>query len=125
MSYFGIADYAHEHNFVHLQYVGWPDFGAPQCTTQIITLVKTVRKLVAEKEKNVKILVHCSAGVGRSGTFISLYELMQILDSTISEYKQLERFIPVKTKDIEETSIDIFKTVFNLRKQRCEMVCIL
>ena len=119
------ADYSHEHAFDHLQYVGWPDFGAPETTAPIISLVKAVRKLVTAKTKDVKILVHCSAGVGRTGTFLALYELMEIIDTKLTEYKQLERFISVKAKDIEEGSIDIFNTVFNLRKQRCKMVGIL
>lgn len=117
-----ISGYDKEHNFDHLQYVGWPDYGAPKNTNSIFLLIKTVRKLVVAKSDNVKILVHCSSGAGRSGTFIALYHLMEMLDKNVINYKRLEQGVAEKVTSIEETTIDVFNTVFNLTKQRCEMV---
>ena len=109
--------------FDQFHYIGWPDFGAPKTTDSIIHLAKAVRKLVAQnKEQHVKVLVHCSAGVGRTGTFISLYQFMEMLDEKIPEYKRLQRLSPSRPDDLEEMTIDIFNHVFNLRKQRCELV---
>ena len=87
-------------------------------------VVKAIFKLLAsmKKKHHVKILVHGSSGVGRTGTFIALFELMEVLDAKLCEYKQQESYIPVKGNNIKEASVDIFNCVFNLRKQRCEMV---
>ena len=120
ISYDIVVEYVFSHFCDQFHYIGWPDFGAPATTHSIIVLAKTVRKIVASKNRNVKILVHCSAGVGRTGTFIALYQFMEILDEKIPEYKKLQRLS--KPGELEEMAIDIFNRVFTLRKQRCEMV---
>ena len=114
------VEYVFSHFCDQFHYIGRPDFGAPTTTHSIIVLAKAVRKIVAAKKRNVKILVHCSAGVGRTGTFIALYQFMEILDEKIPEYKKLQRLS--KPGELEELAIDIFNRVFTLRKQRCEMV---
>jgi len=92
---------------VHCQYVGWPDHGVPDHTEGIRELVKTVQK--NRKRKN-PIVVHCSAGIGRTGTFCTI-------DITLAAI----------TKHIKENSVDpfkfeIWKTVLDLRRQRDGMV---
>ena len=79
---------------------------------------------MAEKTDNVKILVHCSAGVGRTGTFVALYQMMDIIDTKFAEYKRLAGDTSIKANEMEEVAVDIFNTAFNLRKQRCDMVSI-
>ena len=84
-------------------------------------MVKDVRKLINEKMKarreKINILVHCSAGVGRTGTFIALYQLMERLDFLVPTYE--------KGGIYKNKSVDIFNTAFNLRSKRVFMVCIL
>ena len=112
--------YAHSVDQYH--YIGWPDFGAPTEVDSIIVLAKAVRKLVAENKTNSKIVVHCSAGVGRTGTFIALYHYMKVLDEMVPEYKRVQQLGDPTSVDVSEMTIDIFNHVFDLRKQRCEMV---
>ena len=111
------------HCFDHFQFTGWPENGTPNTTKPIIDLIKEIFEMISQKKEDSKILVHSSLGVGRTGTFIALLELLDMLDAKLSEFKQLNRIMPQQTsRIIEETSIDIFNTVFRLRKQRCEMV---
>ena len=60
---------------VHIHYLGWPDFGVPASTKPIIdlALLSTVfRGTVKGTKLEGPVVVHCSAGLGRSGTFIGL-----------------------------------------------------
>ena len=106
------------HSFAHLHYLGWPDFGAPSNTEPIISLVKDVRNLINESMKNcerkINVLVHCSAGVGRTGTFIVLYKIMEQLDFLVPKFD-------VADGNTNKT-IDIFYTAFLLRSKRVLMV---
>ena len=117
-----VTEYVYAHSVDQYHYIGWPDFGAPTEVDSIIVLAKAVRKLVAENKTNSKIVVHCSAGVGRTGTFIALYHYMKILDEMVPEYKRVQQLGDPTSVDVSEMTIDIFNHVFDLRKQRCEMV---
>ena len=58
-----------------MQFTGWPDFEAPKHPRDLILFLQRVKLEVAEDTS--VICVHCSAGVGRTGTFIALYNLME------------------------------------------------
>ena len=62
------------------------------------------------------ILVHCSAGVGRTGTLITLYKMMEEIEDLLPKVE--------KEGDSSNLSIDIFNTVFNFRSKRMYMVSI-
>lgn len=67
----------------HFLYKNWPDFGVPafEDLDSFFTLMRLSREKNASPE-NPRI-VHCSAGVGRSGTFIALEHLMRELDAGV------------------------------------------
>ncbi|XP_013856427.1 receptor-type tyrosine-protein phosphatase O [Austrofundulus limnaeus] len=62
---------------LHLNYTSWPDHGVPTVNAieSILQFVHIVRQQ-ANRSKD-PIIVHCSAGVGRTGTFMALDRLMQ------------------------------------------------
>lgn len=63
---------------VQLHYTGWPDHGVPSGDTMDsfrIMLDEFIAFLI-KKEEGQKAVVHCSAGVGRTGTTISLATLI-------------------------------------------------
>ncbi|XP_055887682.1 tyrosine-protein phosphatase 10D-like isoform X3 [Biomphalaria glabrata] len=97
---FKVAMGEQSRNVRHFHYLVWPDFGVPSTCTSLIRFVRTVReKLIREGGP---IVTHCSAGVGRSGTFIVLDHLLQLIR--------------------EKDEVDIFSLVYKLRKERVLMV---
>ncbi|KAL2102898.1 hypothetical protein ACEWY4_002066 [Coilia grayii] len=71
-------NYADEsQDVLHLNYTSWPDHGVPTVNAieNILQFVQIVRQQVNRTKG--PIVVHCSAGVGRTGTFIALDRLMQ------------------------------------------------
>lgn len=85
-------------------YCGWPDHGLPKDATPIMEMLNAAKTAVNMKTPS-KILVHCSAGVGRTGTFISLGHLTSLCESKSKEDK-----------------ISVFHIVRMLREQRMMMV---
>ncbi|KAF8559895.1 phosphatases II [Imleria badia] len=77
--------------FNHMLYTAWPDHGIPQEDDQasllkFLRLVHQVNK-GADDGSEPPIMVNCSAGVGRTGTFIALSSLLRfynLLDASSS-----------------------------------------
>lgn len=86
----------------HFHYTVWPDHGVPETTQSLIQFVRTVRDYINRSPGSGPTVVHCSAGVGRTGTFIALDRILQQLDS----------------KD----AVDIYGAVHDLRLHRIHMV---
>ncbi|CAG0922856.1 unnamed protein product [Notodromas monacha] len=84
----------------HYHFTTWPDFGVPEPPQTLVRFVRAFRERVGPEQK--PIVVHCSAGVGRSGTFIALDRLL----------------FHIKKEDY----VDIFGMVYEMRKERVWMV---
>ncbi|XP_011140431.2 tyrosine-protein phosphatase non-receptor type 2 isoform X1 [Harpegnathos saltator] len=54
---------------LHFHYTTWPDFGVPQCPTAFLRFLADVRQSGVLDQNAGPPVVHCSAGIGRSGTF--------------------------------------------------------
>ncbi|XP_074101697.1 tyrosine-protein phosphatase non-receptor type 1 isoform X2 [Cotesia typhae] len=54
---------------LHFHYITWPDFGVPQSPVAFLRFLVDVRKSGALDSNVGPPIVHCSAGIGRSGTF--------------------------------------------------------
>lgn len=83
-----------------LQYSNWPDFGAPAHPAHLLGLVEqcdaVLRSTQSKSEVPVErpILVHCSAGCGRTGTFCtvdSVIDMMKRQQSRLAQKRQQER----------------------------------
>nr|XP_014343789.1 PREDICTED: receptor-type tyrosine-protein phosphatase epsilon [Latimeria chalumnae] len=103
-----VRDFTLTHNlekqvrlFRQFHFHGWPEIGIPSEGKGMIDLIAAVQKQ-QQQSGNHPIIVHCSAGAGRTGTFIALSNI-------------LER---VKAEGL----LDVFQTVKSLRMQRPHMV---
>jgi len=55
---------------LHFHYTTWPDFGVPSCPDTFLEFLGAVRESGSLDCETGPAVVHCSAGIGRSGTFI-------------------------------------------------------
>lgn len=99
------------HYLCHLQYTEWPDFGVPRSTKTIRHLVDLTNQFreqySAKKDDGTygTIIVHCSAGIGRCGTFLAIQAVVE----------KLKKNIPL-------SMINIKAIVSSLREHRMAMV---
>ncbi|XP_017287525.1 receptor-type tyrosine-protein phosphatase epsilon-like isoform X1 [Kryptolebias marmoratus] len=99
-----VLTYKHEKQSQHVRHFhfhGWPEIGIPGEGRGMIDIIAAVQRQ-QQQSGNRPIVVHCSAGAGRTGTFIALSNI-------------LER---VKAEGL----LDVFQTVKSLRMQRPHMV---
>ncbi|XP_068677246.1 receptor-type tyrosine-protein phosphatase S-like isoform X2 [Montipora foliosa] len=81
-------------------FIAWPDQGVPTHATSLLAFLRKVRASVPEDSG--PIIIHCSAGVGRTGTYI-------VLDTMIDQIAA-------------EGVVDIYGFVSHIRQQRSSMV---
>ena len=104
-----------------LHYSGWPDFGVPTDPKHLLGLVRISRGEVQKLQNSQyepPVLVHCSAGCGRTGTFCTVDSVVATLESRLQNNWKQELF---HVPDTESEDL-IAKTVEDFRLQRLSMV---
>ncbi|XP_036714179.1 tyrosine-protein phosphatase non-receptor type 4 isoform X3 [Balaenoptera musculus] len=61
-----------------IQYIAWPDHGVPDDSSDFLDFVCHVRNKRAGKEE--PVVVHCSAGIGRTGVLITMETAMCLIE---------------------------------------------
>ncbi|NXE07384.1 PTPRJ phosphatase, partial [Lophotis ruficrista] len=90
------------HAVRQFHFTSWPDHGVPETTDLLINFRHLVHEYNSQNPIDSPTLVHCSAGVGRTGTFIAIDRLIQ----------QIEM----------ENTVDVYGVVYDLRMHRPLMV---
>jgi len=102
-----------EHSVVQIHYTGWPDFGTPENTQTFRQLLELMEKYNSEKvipgddTENGPMVLHCSAGLGRTGTLIAAHIASEQIRLGVVKHK---------------SEISMKKIVKTLRQQRAGMV---
>ncbi|XP_015275215.1 PREDICTED: receptor-type tyrosine-protein phosphatase alpha-like [Gekko japonicus] len=81
-------------------FTSWPDFGVPFTPIGMLKFLKKVK--TCNPQYAGAIVVHCSAGVGRTGTFIVIDAMLDMM--------------------LTERKVDVYGFVSRIRAQRCQMV---
>ncbi|XP_041953075.1 tyrosine-protein phosphatase non-receptor type 18 isoform X1 [Alosa sapidissima] len=115
-----VVKYNQDSRFIyHFQYTTWPDHGIPQSSDGILHMLELAMK--AQGKHKAPVLVHCSAGCGRTGVLCAvdyvhdLYQTKQIkedfsLKDIILDIRD-QRPSAVQTKEQYEF---VFKTVVQM-----------
>lgn len=64
----------------HFHYTTWPDFGVPESPASFLNFLFKVRESGSLDTKHGPSVVHCSAGIGRSGTFALVDTCLVLMD---------------------------------------------
>ncbi|XP_073540929.1 tyrosine-protein phosphatase non-receptor type 6 isoform X1 [Phyllobates terribilis] len=89
----------------HYQYLSWPDHGVPTDPGGVLSFLGEVNRTQESIPAAGPIIVHCSAGIGRTGTII-------VIDMLVDT---------IQTKGLD-CDIDVQKTIQMVRSQRSGMV---
>ncbi|CAG2163200.1 unnamed protein product, partial [Oppiella nova] len=86
---------------VQYHFISWPDHTVPMYSCSLLTFIRRMRSSVHYKPSQ-PIVVHCSAGVGRTGTFILIDAMLEMAQN--------------------EKQIDVLKHFCVIRQQRINLV---
>ncbi|XP_050528950.1 tyrosine-protein phosphatase 10D-like isoform X1 [Daktulosphaira vitifoliae] len=111
----------------HFHFTTWPDFGVPSPPQTLCRFVRAFRDRInggsagmnpseQSSQHRWPVIVHCSAGVGRSGTFIALDRVLQ----SIQDPHRPGTFLPPHVVALKY--VDVYGIVYAMRKERVWMV---
>ncbi|XP_040900586.1 tyrosine-protein phosphatase non-receptor type 2a [Toxotes jaculatrix] len=89
----------------HFHYTTWPDFGVPESPASFLNFLLKVRESGSLSSEHGPSVVHCSAGIGRSGTFALVDTCLVLMD-----------------KRRNPSSVDIQKVLLDMREYRMGLI---
>ncbi|XP_071378202.1 tyrosine-protein phosphatase non-receptor type 2 [Centroberyx affinis] len=99
------ANTGEKREIYHFHYTTWPDFGVPESPASFLNFLFKVRESGFSGGGPRAAVVHCSAGIGRSGTFSLVDTCLVLMD---------------KRKD--PSSVDIKGILLDMRKYRMGLI---
>ncbi|KXZ54380.1 hypothetical protein GPECTOR_5g459 [Gonium pectorale] len=100
----------------HLRYNAWPDHGTPADAAAIRTLCDL---LAPVRQAGGAVVVHCSAGIGRTGTFCAIDILRRRLEALAARAEAAPGSV---SQSAVAAALDLPELVHSLRRQRGGMV---
>ncbi|XP_074843590.1 tyrosine-protein phosphatase non-receptor type 2 isoform X2 [Carettochelys insculpta] len=88
----------------HYHYTTWPDFGVPESPASFLNFLFKVRESGSLSPEHGPAVIHCSAGIGRSGTF-------SLVDTCLVLMEKEEPF-----------SVDIKQVLLEMRRYRMGLI---
>lgn len=89
----------------HFHYTTWPDFGVPESPASFLNFLFKVRESGSLGPEHGPSVVHCSAGIGRSGTFALVDTCLVLMD-----------------RRKNPSSVDIQKVLLDMREYRMGLI---
>ncbi|RVE62170.1 hypothetical protein OJAV_G00154530 [Oryzias javanicus] len=89
----------------HFHYTTWPDFGVPESPASFLNFLLKVRESGSLSTEHGPPVVHCSAGIGRSGTFALVDTCLVLMD-----------------KRKNTSSVNIQKVLLGMREYRMGLI---
>lgn len=89
----------------HFHYTTWPDFGVPESPASFLNFLFKVRESGSLGPEHGPSVVHCSAGIGRSGTFALVDTCLVLMERSRSS-----------------SSVDIQKVLLGMREYRMGLI---
>ncbi|MEQ2161400.1 Tyrosine-protein phosphatase non-receptor type 1 [Goodea atripinnis] len=89
----------------HFHYTTWPDFGVPESPASFLNFLFKVRESGSLGPEHGPSVVHCSAGIGRSGSFALVDTCLVLMDRSKSS-----------------SSVDIQKVLLDMREYRMGLI---
>lgn len=73
-----------ERQVSHMQYLAWPDHGVPDECSDFLAFCQKVRQ--ARAGTGEPVVVHCSAGIGRTGVLVLMETAMCLIEANEPVY---------------------------------------
>lgn len=101
-----------KHNIQMLHFYGWPDMGVPDMEP-FLKLLNRINEYIYSNPQQGPIILHCLAGVGRTGTFAAIHLILtQVKNFLNDNFECNSKYFP----------FNIYKTVMELKRARVGMV---
>lgn len=69
-------------NIVQIQYVAWPDFNTPSNIDEFLKIFNIINDITPASIE-IPLIIHCSAGIGRSGTFSVIHHVIEQINNNL------------------------------------------
>lgn len=89
------------HHVQQFHYTSWPDHGVPMYPSVLVAFIKKIKSVPSPADSG-PVIVHCSAGIGRTGTVIIIDSMMDMGN--------------------EEKKVDVLRFLYEMRQQRVNIL---